>query len=405
LTLTRADPAAWPPLAVIHINHQLNPRAQLWASHVEALCAAWSIPCTIKNVEVSDIALYGVEAAARLQRYDAFAETVGAHELLLQAHHRDDQIETLLLRLLRGSGLAGLRSIPVSRPLGQAWLLRPWLDRSRAEIIDYAQAQGLQWIEDDSNADARYDRNFLRQRVLPLLAERWPAYRDTLSRVVTQSGEAEALVQEIAAMDWQALDDGGEGLAIAGLQALSPLRQRQVLRFWLRRQQLPTPSRAQLESVVGILAAAVDAEPCVGWPGVEVRRFHSRLYAMAPLPPIATDFDLPWSPPLTTLHLPAGYGSLQAVAAVGAGLRTDRRYHVRNRRGGERCHPAAREHSQSLKKLLQEAGLAPWWRERVPLIYCDDELAAVGDLWICRGFAAAPQTPGWQPRWQRPPVA
>lgn len=404
MTLTRSASGPWPALAVIHINHQLNPRAFTWASHVETLCAAWALPCTIKKIEISDIAVHGVEAAARIQRYAAFTETVAADELLLQAHHRDDQIETLMLRLLRGSGLSGLRAIPASRALGLATLLRPWLDHTRAEIVEYAQRQGLQWIEDDSNTDARYDRNFLRQRVLPLISERWPAYRDTLARVVTQSSEAEALVQEIVAVDWQTLDDGDEGLVITGLQALSPLRQRQLLRFWLQRQRIPTPSRAQLEQIVAMQAAATDAEPCVHWPGAEVRRFQGRLYAMAPLLPVGVDFDLPWAPP-AGLDLPPGYGCLSSVAAAGAGLRIDRSYRVRNRRGGERCHPTTRNHSQTLKKLLQEAGLAPWWRERVPLVFCGDELAAVGDLWVCRGFEAAAEMPGWHPRWQRPSVA
>lgn len=402
VTLTRSAPGPWPPLAVIHINHQLHPCAPVWASHVESLCAQWSLPCTIKTIAVTAVGAHGVEAAARLQRYAAFGATLAADELLLQAHHRDDQVETLLLRLLRGSGLSGLRAMPVSRPLGPALLLRPWLDRTRAEIVEYARGCELRWVEDDSNVDVRYDRNFLRQRVLPLLAERWPAYRDTLARVVLQSSEAEALVQEVAAADWLQIDDGGEGLAIAGLQTLSPLRQRQLLRFWLHRQRLPTPSRAQLEQMIAMPTAAADAEPCVSWHGVEVRRFQSRLHAMAPLPP-PSDFDQPWSPP-AVLALPAGHGHLDVAVVSGAGLRTDRSYRVRNRRGGERCHPATRGHSQTLKKLLQETALAPWWRQRVPLIFCGDELAAVGDLWICRGFEAAPAMPGWQPLWQRPPA-
>jgi tRNA(Ile)-lysidine synthase len=401
IALTREAPGVWPPLAVVHVNHQLNPQAPGWAQQVAALCVAWSVPCTIKTIAVGDTAGHGVEAAARVQRYAAFEAVVGTGELLLQAHHRDDQIETLLLRMLRGAGLAGLRSIPQTRALGRGQLMRPLLECRRTDIVKYAQQHALHWVEDDSNADPSYDRNFLRQRVLPLIAERWPAYRYTLGRVATQAVEAEALLQEIAAGDWRAVaaDDGG--VLIEPLLQLSPLRRRQVLRFWLAQQQLPTPSRAQLENIVAASLAATDAEPCVRWPGAEVRRFQSRLYAMPPLAVTFVDFHLAWLP-CTPLELPNGYGLLAATPTTGAGLRADLDYVVRNRRGGERCHPSARTHSQALKKLLQEAGLAPWWRDGIPLIYCGEVLAAVGDLWICKGFEAAAAEPGWQPIWHRP---
>lgn len=405
LALTRIAPGPWPVLRVIHINHQLHPQAADWAQSVERFCVDAGVDCVVRRVDVKAGGL-GLEAAAREARYAAFESVLNPSELLLQAHHHDDQSETVLLRLLRGSGVAGLAGIPAARTLGRGQLVRPLLAVARSTIVEYARQHALQWVEDDSNADARFDRNFLRQRVLPLLGERWPGYRDTLARVAQQAAETAALLRELAEDD---LRDavGAEGAPDDGLDAayclsLSSARQANLVRGWLAQRQFPMPSRAQLEAVLSMLTARCDAQPCVRWPGVEVRRFRGRLYALPPLAAVA-DYELDWQPELQPiLTLPADAGALLAEQQLGAGLRTDRSYRVRNRRGGERCHPLLRVHSQTLKKLLQEDELAPWWRERVPLIYCGTELAAVGDLWVCRGFEAEAGTLGWLPRWLRP---
>lgn len=401
-TLTRAAPGHWPALGVIHVNHQLNPHAAQWAQHVQAQCDALEIPCLIKIVDVDRSRGDGVEAAARSVRYAAFNTVVGSDELLLQAHHCDDQVETFFLRLLRGSGIAGLSAIPATRALGQGQgrLLRPLLAITRREIIAYAEAHGLQWVEDSSNADTRFERNFLRRNVLPLLERRWPFYRDTIARAIDHVTETQALLQEYAAQDLLALLHADGSLETGGLMQQSTARQRLLLRTWLQRQGFALPSRAQLDEVLAMSVAGADAEPCVRWADVEVRRFQLRLHALQSLPVLPGDFDLPWQPG-QALILPQGCGVLTAIPQNGAGLRMDRTYHVRNRRGGERCHPLRRMHSQTLKKLLQEAQLPPWWRDRMPLIFCGNEIAAVGDLWICRGFQADPTAQGWLPLWQR----
>ena len=387
-----------PALTALHINHQLNPRAQAWAEHCRQICAQLDIEFIAETVSVINSG-DGIEAAARAARYAAFERHVGADELLLQAHHRDDQIETLFLRLLRGSGVAGLAAIPAQRTLGRGYLLRPLLQYTRAELLAYAAANQLQWINDDSNDNDCFDRNFLRLNVLPLIEQRWPAYRSTLSRVVAQADAAAQLLDDLARVDSEKLIGHDNALAIAGCKKLSEERQRNVLRFWLQRQQLPQPSREQLQQIMAMLTARIDAEPCVQWPGVEIHRFRGHLYTMPPLPPQpAAPIDIAWDC-AQPLHID-GLGELTATAAIGNGLRADLAYRVRNRRGGERCKPLGRAHSQTLKKLLQEHAVPPWLRDRLPLIYCGDEIAAVGDAWICEGFCAEANQDGWLLRWE-----
>ncbi|MDB6063154.1 MAG: tRNA lysidine(34) synthetase TilS [Verrucomicrobiaceae bacterium] len=387
-----------PPLSVIHINHQLNPRASDWAQHCQTVCAQLGIELVIETVNVVRDGGAGIEAAARIARYAAFEKHVLKDELLLQAHHADDQVETLMLRLLRGSGVAGLAAIPPARSLGQGELLRPLLTVTRAEILAYAQQHQLQWIDDDSNNDAHFDRNFLRLQVLPRIAERWPAYRNTLARVVEQAGEASLLIEALAAHDFAlaSADDGG--LNIAAYLELSSERRRNVLRYWLQQTRLPLPTRAQLQQIESMVDARIDAAPCVRWVGAEVHRFRGNLYAQPALPPLRGDIDTEW--PIGAELAVSGLGILTASRTMGQGLRADRNYHVRNRRGGERCKPIGRAHSQTLKKLMQERAVQPWLRDRLPLIYCGDELAAVANLWICAGFAAHSDQPGWLIDWR-----
>lgn len=395
LVVALARAGGCPPLTALHINHQLNPRAPAWAEHCRRVCRALGVELRVIPVEVDRAGGQGLEAAARAARYAAFARLLGEDEWLLQAHHADDQVETLLLRLLRGAGLAGFAAMPATRALGRGRLLRPFLRTPRPELLAYARSQGLSWIHDDSNDDPRFDRNFLRHRVVPAIAGRWPAYRDTLGRASGQAAEAEALLRDLAQLDLAAAGRGAV-LDVTACRALSPARRRNLLRHWLRERDLPPPSRAQLDQALSQLGAVSDAEVCVSWPGAELRRFRNGLYALAPLPAVAAT-DTPWHPP-QALSI-SGMGTLRAHPAVGQGLRADRDYRVRNRRGGERCKPSGRAHSQTLKKLLQEAGIPPWLRDRLPLLYCEDELAAVGDLWVCAGYESGAGLPGWKLEW------
>lgn len=342
-----------------------------------------------------------LEAAARRVRHGEFARALSPGEMLLLAHHRDDQAETVLLRLLRGAGVHGLAAMAPVRPQGAGMLARPLLDVPRRAIDEYARRHGLVWVEDPSNQDAGFDRNFLRLQVLPRLAERWPGADATLARAAENASEAAWLLDELAAEDLAAVAAGSR-LRLEPLRALSPRRQRNLLRYWIRAAGREVPDRARLEAGLdALLRAGSDRLPELVWPQGRIRRYRGELYLAqsgppAPLRPIRWDLSAP---------LPLPDGRLEAVPAMGEGLRADLAgradVSVRPRLGGERCRLAGRSHSQSLKKLLQEAGVAPDERGRLPLLYVGERLAAVADRWICEGFQAAPGGPGLRLVWHR----
>jgi tRNA(Ile)-lysidine synthase len=302
---------------------------------------------------------------------------------LLSAHHRDDQAETLLLNLIRGSGPAGVAGIGDVRRFGPGWLLRPMLNVDREAIEQYASLHELRWVEDPSNADRKFDRNFLRHEILPQLAARWPDIAVRLQRSAGHAGEASQLLIELAELDLAALGSRPERLPIDQLASLSRSRQRNVIRHALRVLGLSTPTTAQLERVLDeVIPARVDAQPLVSWPGASVRRYRNGLYllpthlAEAIEPAIIEGLRHELGAGLGRLRLEPGAESGLAEALVDAGLS------VRPRAGGEEIQLAGQTHTRKLKKLLQEEGIVPWMRERLPLLYAGDRLVAVGDLWL-----------------------
>jgi tRNA(Ile)-lysidine synthase len=386
------------PVQVLHINHQLSPHADKWQAHCEHLAASYGFPFGCETVEVIG-AGRGLEMAAREARYAAFERHVEQGDMLLLAHHRDDQAETLLLRLLRGTGLRGLGAMARVRPLGSGLAARPLLEHSRAELRTYAQSEDLQWVEDESNQQVDFDRNYLRHEVLPLLEKRWPDFARRWVETARLARGNEHLLQEYAAGDLNAADRCqerlGESVALDYLAALSKLRRNAFLRRWIQTCGFSAPQQVHLGEVDQFFEAAADARPQLAFGECELRRFNERLYLLPRLTATAQQQDVRWDPaqPLTlpdNSRLSAIKGSI--------GLRADRQYHVRFRQGGERCRPHSRAHSQTLKKLLQEYQLEPWLRDRVPLIYAGDQMAAVGDLWVCRDFYTD-QAPAWQVVW------
>lgn len=380
-------------LGAVHIHHGLRPEADQWAAHCLAVCAALEIPCQVLHVQAHPAVGESPEDAARRARYQALQGVVGAGDCLLTAHHQDDQAETLLLQLLRGCGVAGLAGMPASAPFGVGLLARPLLRHSRAELREYAERHGLRWVEDDSNAETGYDRNYLRHEILPRLRARWPAAAAALTRSAGHCAAAADLLQTLAGEDLPALHGPVPGtLRIDRLRVLDSARQDNALRAWLRELSLPAPSTAHLRQVRGaLLEAAVDAMPCVRWPGAELRRYRDLLHAMTPLAAHDATQVLDWDLQ-APLNLPGGAGWLRVVPGPGldAGLR-GRRVSVRFRRGGEVCMPVGRGHHHDLRKLFQEAGVPPWQRERIPLLYVDGKLAAVVGFWVCEPFQAAGQ--------------
>lgn len=387
-----------------HINHGLHPDAASWQKHCAQFAQALGVEFHARGVHVPLDSDSGIESAARQARYAAFGELMRPGETLLTAHHADDQMETVLLALLRGSGVDGLAAMPRCQSFGIGWHVRPLLDFTRQELRHWAVAHGLRWLDDPSNTQLRFDRNYLRSRVVPLLRERWPSAAHALSRTASHLGEASALLDELAERDLAAAALG-PCLRTDVLRSLDGARRRNLVRYWLRSCGARVPSTRKLAALEhDMLMAEDDRTPCVQWDDVEVRRHRRLLYCMRkPLGDAVMNFEWHWQSPVA---LSAAPGVLRAEIAHGRGLdpaSLPPRLWIRTRVGGERIHLPGQEHHRELKKLLQEANVLPWWRDRLPLLYADDTLIAVADLWIDRAFAATKDQPGVMVVWDGRP--
>ncbi len=394
-------------LRAVHVDHGLQPQSGSWAAHCATTCAGLGVPLTVIGLRLAIGKGASVEAEARSARYVALAGALQQGEWLLTAQHADDQFETVLLQLLRGAGVAGLAAMPDAAPLGRGTHLRPLLDVTRAGLQAYAADAGLAWIEDPMNEDSCYDRAWLRHAILPALRARFPSAARTIGRSARHFAEAQVLLEALADADAAPLLAGGR-LVVAPLLALPRPRQVNVLRRWLATRGLGAPSAAKLETILDtVLAARVDAVPRVSWATGEVRRYRGRLYAMAPLGPQP---DPAWHgdiAPGGTLPLPNGLGALSLRPSAGQGIPVGALrgpLSVRFRRGGERLRPVGRGPvAHTLKNLCQEAGIVPWMRSRLPLLFVGSRLAAVGDLWVDAELAAAPGEAACAPVWDGRP--
>ncbi|MBT8091736.1 MAG: tRNA lysidine(34) synthetase TilS [Gammaproteobacteria bacterium] len=379
------------PTIAIHVDHGLQPEAANWHSHCRQVAVDAGVEYRCLKVEVALDSGKGPEASAREARYSALRAEMEPGDWLLSAHHREDQAETLLLNLVRGSGPAGIAGIGELRRFAPGWLVRPLLDIERAALLEYAEASKLVWIDDPSNDDRRFDRNFLRHEVMPILGSRWPDIASRLNRSARNAGEASRLLQELAALDLDALGGRAERLPADGISRLSAARRKNLLRHALRQLGLPTPGEAQINRILDeVIPAREDAQPLVGWPGGEVRRYRGALYL---LPQQSETLPEALSTCGSTVPLGAGLGTLVFDHDVERGL--SKRLLARGlrlgfRRGGEQIKPYGHRHTRKLKKLLQDEGIVPWMRDRLPLLYAGDELVAVADLWLADSAVTEP---------------
>lgn len=397
-------------LAAVHVDHGLQAASADWARHCQDLCAGWGLSCTRLQVDASAAAGESPEAAAREARMAALAAWLPPGSALLLGHHQEDQAETLLLRLLRGAGPEGLAAMAQARPCGPGRLLRPLLGLPRQRLREYAEAWGLTWIEDPSNADTRFDRNFLRQRIWPQLCGRWPGLGLTLARAAELQADAAALVQARGeGLLHAVLDPQRPGrLPLTALAGLALADVRRLLRAWLRHLGLPVPGQRLLDRVVPeLLGAAPDRNPCLAWPGGELRRHAGGLHAQPPLPPRPPmpAGGFPWPQPQQPWNL-IGVGRLRLEPAAAGVVGLDPallsgRWTLRWRQGGERLRPAGSAHHAKVKHLLQQAAVPPWLRERWPLVYVDDVLVAVPGVALAADAVVARD--GLRPHWQSTP--
>lgn len=395
-------------ILAIHIDHGLHPDSQQWQRHCADVARMLGVAYLHRSVLV-DSNVGGVESAAREARYEALRGLMSTGDSLLTAHHADDQLETVLLALMRGAGVTGLAGMPACQPFDPGWHLRPLLDFTRHQLQAWADAEGLQWLTDPSNVGLRFDRNYLRHEVIPRLTRRWPGAPRAAVRSAAHLADAGALLGALAAAD-VASASVGDCLSVQRLAALDPLRRRNALRLWLKVRGARMPSTRKLLALEhDMLAAQEDRSPCTGWDGFEVRRHRGLLYASAAVPRLdaaSTVLRWQWREPL---ELPSGLGRLRTGPAGASGLSVAKlppQIEVRFRSGGEQLKVAGDAHHRKLKKLLQSCDVLPWWRERIPLLYVEGELAAVGDLWIAAAFAAAAGEPALRIEWEgRPEIA
>ncbi len=398
-------------IRAIHIHHGLQSHADGWAEFSAAQAKALNVPLHIQHVNAKAAKGQSPEAAAREARYAAFSTLLNESEILLTAHNQNDQAETVLLQLLRGAGVKGLSAMPSQTEFSKGLLIRPLLQVSRADITKYAIENKLSWIEDPSNENTQFDRNFLRQKVFPLLSERWPSCTQTLARSAQHCAEASSLIDEVAEQDLggkvsdlcltHSLKGGPQGadpsnsavvnnrlreihrspLSISILAHLSQARAREVLRYWLAEQGIALPSTVQLEVLFkDLIEAAEDKNPLVQWPGVELRRFKGAIYAMQPLEPFDSTQELNWDGQ-SSLVLPGTLGILKPddprLLPIQSALSKASSIKICFRQGGEKMRLPGRQGTHELKKLFQEWQVLPWLRDRIPLIYIDEELSLI----------------------------
>lgn len=377
----------WPAqiaFRALHVDHGLQPAAADFSKFCRRMARTWQVPLTVIRIQVQQDSGESIEEAARNARYKALAAALRPGELLLVAQHADDQLETLLLALMRGAGPSGLASMPAVAPFGSTWLLRPFLEHERVQLTGYATRNDLRWQDDPSNELLRFDRNYLRARVIPALRERWPAAARTATRSAGHSAVAAASLARSARRDLECAADGPD-LEIAVLRRWTSARRAAVLRAWIADHGLRAPESRHIEQIDLLMEARVDAQPELRLPEFTVRRHAGRLVLQsgpAILPAAAIDHRWEWS--RGALQLPGGRLEIRADPHGDVDLaRLPQRLLVQYPSGYG---------GRSLRKLMQELAVPDWQREQLPLLVearHAGKLLAVADRWVVQGLRAS----------------
>lgn len=375
----------------VYVDHGLQAISRNWSDFCATQAQRLGIPFYSCGIDSTPGRNDSIENWARTRRYQLLTARLQDNDILFTAHHLDDQVETFFLQALRGTGTRGLAGMSSIRRIANGYHARPLLSFSRKELEAYAKDNNLEWVEDPSNTDNSHDRNYLRNVIMPLVASRWPAYRKTISRLIEHQSETRDLLQELAEEDLNSmLDDVRQGLDLEKLKLLSVARQKNLILQWARQQQLATPNMAHLLQICSdVVNSAVDASPCVNWADVECRRYRNRLYMNKTMVEHDADAVLEWD---INHDLEINGETLSAILTRGKGISKqhmhNRTVSIRFRQGGERLCPAPGKQTKTLKQICQENGILPWCRERIPLVYLDDDLAAVAGVCVADQFSA-----------------
>ena len=354
------------------------------------------------KVNAIDLKGEGPEQAARHARYEALLSFANESTVVLTAQHEDDQAETLMLQLLRGAGIKGLSGMPALSPFGGGLLGRPFLPISKKTILNYAEHEGLKWIDDPSNLDVSLDRNFLRQQVIPLIQKRWPAFSKTTSRTAAHCAEATQVLSDYTTN--YLVDEKRAVLDHSSIAELSDETQRLVLRQWLSNNTVRLPSQKVLEQMQLMISTNPEKSGLLEWNSYQVRSFNNKFFLFHKTKESPPFLVTPWAS--ESIELPNELGLIKIKEVMGEGISKalwgSSNISLRPRSGGERIRLLARPGTKKLKDLLREDGVYPWVRDLIPLIYLDEQLAAVADIWIDERFAAKKDQPGYKIEWTHP---
>lgn len=372
----------------VHVHHGLSPNADRWAQMCQTWCQQLDVEFALEKVIV-EVEGKSIEESAREARYAALGKYLQPNDLLLTGQHADDQLETFFLALKRGSGPKGLSSMAHIMPFAESCLVRPLLTVSRQQIEEYAREKQLEWVEDESNQDQRFERNFVRHSITPSLAERWPHIRQSIQRTAELCGEQEQLLDELLADKYQHCLHRDGSLIIDALESLSPAIRNRIIRMWFENLNCRMPSRVQLAQLwQDVVLAQQDANPQYQFDQGQVRRFEQRLYLVKEWQSLEA-----WSQVVElekTCVLPDELGEMVVVPVSQGSLSQQAlaqgRLSITFNPEGLKAHPVERGHSRKLKKLFQEYGVPSWLRRRTPILLCGDKVVAVGDLFIDRHF-------------------
>ena len=370
-----SQPALAGKLQAVHINHGLSKNAAVWQMHCQAFCKTLSIPLITRQVEFDRKA--NIEENARIARYQIFASLLAEHDCLLLAHHGDDQAETLLLQLLRGAGIDGMAAMAPVKQFAKGALVRPFLQHSRQLLEAYAHLHNLTWVEDESNQDSAFSRNYIRQHIMPLLQAKWPGAVGNLMRSAVLCQQAKTNLEALANIDYAGIFKPSDTLALsASLYTLDISRLANVLRVWIKSNQVRPPSVSIFNRLIHeVILASADAMPSVQWGDVVVRRYQDTLYLLKNeyVPPRTA--SIPWPHFPARLKLEDSQYVHASPAAKGLFVPPESEVQIRFRKGGELFHWHGQ--TKQLKKLLQQWKIPPWTRDVLPLLYIDGHLAAV----------------------------
>ncbi len=365
-------------LRAIHVDHGWHADAPAWGEHCRQAARRLGVACDVVRVDSRPRGGEGAEAAARTARYEALSAALAPGDILLTGHHADDQAETVLFGLLRGGGVRALAGMPTARALGHGRHLRPLLGRSRACIRQVLEQRGLPALDDPANRDVDHDRVFLREQVLPLLRQRWPAVDRGLVRNGELAADAMVIEDALAAIDYTRCQARLPAtLDCAALLRLPAARQRALVRWWLRREGLPVPPAARLASALAQIATArTGRNPCIAWPGGELRRWRGRVWALAPRPEPVPGAVFHWPDMRQPLDLPERRLPAELLADVVADPDTAR-VTLERRQRGERVQVKGESRPRALSELLRDIDVPPWERPDTLLVRHAGRLIAV----------------------------